>query len=222
MKKLLYILMVSTAVFFPLKAKADMEIVQKVITKIEVVEDKSSVFLQKYAAAKEEIQSIREGPNKLRGNFGGVVKDFASRLGIKKKLPSAVNQEFSNVNDQATTEDDFKENVLLQVGKGNETAASQEFDRVMKLITAENVAILYAKAFTTRTNLYKEEIPELDRTNTQEIIRATTAMEDSITRRYNSIWDLDAVYLEFYASDISREFNGGEAEDTLADKGGSK
>lgn len=216
MKKLLYILTLSALFLFPNFAKADFELAQGVLTNVQGVANKVNTASQEIATARDDFNSMLEGPNKFRNNYTGIVKDFTSKLGIDtaKRLMSAVNPEISNVNNNEETQKNIKNDMLLKIGQGEETSKSQQHDIMMKLINGENSAILYAKSLTTRTNLAMEEPPVFERGNTQEIIRSTTAMTDSIARRYNSIWDLEAAYMEYFASDLSKEFNfGGEEEE---------
>lgn len=221
MNKLLYILVASVSLLFPGIAKADIEIVQKVVTTLERVSDESSVVLQKYNAAKEEVINTYEGTISSRSKFKDKLAKLKEKRNAKKLLKSKVNPNVADVNNLEKTEKAIEDNYMVQLGQGNETAKSQEQDVRMKLIITENVAQQYAKAFTTRTNIAIEDEPDIDRSDTQEIINATKAKADSISRRYISIWDLDNAYIEFFVTDLSKEFSGGD-EDDSSEKGGAK
>ncbi|MDR1693585.1 MAG: hypothetical protein LBR70_00105 [Lactobacillaceae bacterium] len=222
MKKHIYILAAFGFLFFSNAAKADIEFIQKTVTVLERIQDESSVVMQKFNAAKDKLINTYEGLSEDRAGFKDkFLKPFMGNKN-KKQNKKKVNSDIANVNNLEKTQEDIDQNLIARVGEGDETAKNQEHELKMKVVLAESVAQLYAKALTTRTLLTQEIEDESERENTQQIIEATTARADSITRRYISIWDLENSYIEYFIIDISKEYSGGEDNVTETKQGESK
>lgn len=223
MKKKLCILSLLLTLFFPAPAKADKELIQKVLTVVKRVQDESSLVLQKYNAAMEEVTSTYEGIQSERAAIQGKVQSIKSKVDAAtdqvesvnsvsdlknlKQTQKTISAAITDVKDLDSTRKDIQKDLIAKVGKGNDTANDQDQELKMKTVLGDMVADLYSTALTTRTSIAeeKDEAPEMS--TTQSIIMLTTAKSDSIAKRYSSIWNLDTLYFQYYVTDLTKEFS---------------
>lgn len=104
-----------------------------------------------------------------------------------------------------------------QAGQGNDNQMAQDQKQKMMEIQRENVANLYAVAFTTRTLLAKErqeDEPQNDMENTRELIKLTNQKAAEMLGRLRNIMKLEAALAEFHITQKAAVYSVTSTEET--------
>lgn len=104
-----------------------------------------------------------------------------------------------------------------QAGQGNDNQMAQEQKQKMMEIQRENVANLYAVAFTTRSLLAKErqaDEPQNDMENTRELIKLTNQKAAEMLGRLRNIMKLEAALAEFHITQKAASYSVTSTEET--------
>lgn len=221
MKKFLYIFILFAYLLYPAPARADIEILQKVLTVLKRIQDQTGVVLQKYKSAKEQVISTYQGVQSARNKFTTQINQLKDIKDVKTFLQTKILPGIKDINNLEKTMADLEKQYLFKLGEGKEIAGSKFQEMKMKAILAENVASMYSKALTMRTTFEDEPKDTLSRSNTQDIIRSTSIKANKIAERYSKIRELDAAYLEFNTAASSREHLSGDEESFKTEQEGA-
>lgn len=201
-------------VAFP--ARADKEFFQKIEEYLGVVQNNKNWIENQLSLAEEMKRSASEGV----GNVMQKINEIKTNpLGIDEELLNIIPSEIPDINNIGKAVKQVEKSYNAQLGQGNDIAVSSEqYDKMMD-IQRENVANLYAVAFTTRTLLAKErkqDEPSNDMKSTREIIKLTNKKASEMVRRLRNIMKLEAAISEFKFSQEAIAYMVESREDETA------
>ena len=196
-----------------LDAYADIEPFQKVQEYLGVLENSKNYVENQLSLAEEMKRSASEGV----GNVVQKINEVKSEaLSPDEELLNKVSNEIPDVNNIDKATEQVEKAYNRQGGQGNDNQVAQEQNEKMMDVQRENVANLYAVAFTTRTLLAKErqkDVPENDMKDTRELIKLTNQKAAEMLRRLRNIMKLEAAMAEFKISQQAIAYSVKEAED---------
>ena len=180
---------------FPVRA--DKEFFQKVEEYLGVIENNKNWMENKLAQAEELKRSASEGVGNATQAFNNIK---ANPLSIEEELLNAVPSDIPDVGNIGKATEQVGKSYNAQMGQGNDVeVSSAQYEKMMD-IQRENVANLYAVAFTTRSLLAKErkqDEPSNDMKDSREIIKLTNAKVSEMLRRLRNIMKLEAATSDF-------------------------
>lgn len=162
-----------TLICAALPARADKEFFQKVEEYLGVVENNKNWVENQLSLAEEMKRSASEGIGNAMQKINEVK---ANPLSADEELLNVIPSDIPDINNIGKATEQVGKSYNAQMGQGNDNQVSQEQHDKMMDIQRENVANLYAVAFTTRTLLAKErkqDEPSNDMKSTREIIKLT-------------------------------------------------
>lgn len=178
-------------------ARADKEFFQKVEEYLGVVENNKNWVENQLSLAEEMKRSASEGV----GNAIQKINEIKSNpLSADEELFNVIPSEIPDVNNIGKATEQVEKAYNAQMGQGNDIEVSSEQYEKMMDVQRENVANLYAVAFTTRTLLAKErkqDEPSNDMKDTREIIKLTNKKAAEMLRRLRNVMKLEAATAEF-------------------------
>lgn len=195
-------------------AKADFEAFQKVneaMGKLEYVK----------AYANESMKKASE-MQKLKNEGEGFVKQTIEKaqtnpLGAGEELMNTSLSDIPDINNVGKASEQVGKVYNRQAGQGNDNQMAQDQKQKMMEIQRENVANLYAVAFTTRTLLAKERQEDEhknDMENTRELIKLTNQKAAEMLGRLRNIMKLEAALAEFQITQRAASYSVTSTEET--------
>ncbi|MBO7556303.1 MAG: hypothetical protein J6T72_02770 [Alphaproteobacteria bacterium] len=227
MKKNLLTLVLFFSLIVSYPARADFEAIQTVLTVIENVSKKIDNVYGKVIKVQEEIKKIRSGqigPININnivskvsnavatakelasGGGGTLVKKFAAK--VKK---GAISQGLENKDKKAIEDGIVSETIPIYTDEA-QTETFQAMEDANSRILREDLARLYAYAFTLRSNLAKEreenDDTPLETTDSREILALANKEALESARRFNRILDMQSskstIYLRLLLRTMSK------------------
>lgn len=201
-------------------AYADIEPFQKVQEYLGVLENNKNYVENQLSLAEEMKRSASEGVGNVVQKINEVKSD---PLGVDEELLNMVPTEIPDINNIGKAQEQVESAYNRQAGQGNDNQVAQEQNEKMMDIQRENVANLYAVAFTTRSLLAKERQttePENDMKDTRELIKLTNKKAAEMLRRLRNVMKLEAATSEFRITQKAMAYAVDEKEDS--ETGGEK
>ena len=165
----------------------------------------------------EDAEKLKQSASEGVGNISKKINEVKSEaLSPDEELLNKVSNEIPDVNNIDKATEQVEKAYNRQGGQGNDNQVAQEQNEKMMDVQRENVANLYAVAFTTRTLLAKErqkDVPENDMKDTRELIKLTNQKAAEMLRRLRNIMKLEAAMAEFKISQQAIAYSVKEAED---------
>lgn len=190
-----------------MSARADLEIFEKIEEYMGVIQNNKNYLENQLAQLEEMKRWASEGA----GNVTQKINEVKSNpLGIDEELLNVVPDGIPDLNNIGKAQEQVEGVYNLKAGQGNDNQAAAEQEEKLLDIQRENLANLYAVAFTTRSLLAKErqtEEPENDMKNTREIIKLINKKSSEIVRRLNKIIKLEAATSEFKMTQKTRAYS---------------
>lgn len=190
-----------------ISARADLEIFEKIEEYMGVIQNNKNYLENQLAQLEEMKRWASEGA----GNVTQKINEVKSNpLGIDEELLNVVPDGIPDLNNIGKAKEQVEGVYNLKAGQGNDNQAAAEQEEKLLDIQRENLANLYAVAFTTRSLLAKErqtEEPENDMKNTREIIKLINKKSSEIVRRLNKIIKLEAATSEFKMTQKTRAYS---------------
>lgn len=225
MKKLLLISAVCLGLLNVPLAYADFEAVENTLTQLEKLQKKAQVLQQKYQKIQAAYNSVRQG------DFGALT-GISSDLGFDKvdvKMPQILAGSIGNKGD---LEKAIVKGTFPNYTKKDQVATHQAAKELGENMMREDLARMYAYAFTLRTNLAKERQTKKDDPEPSTQTRGSGSSsdgEDSGTlqrleketmesaRRLNRIVDMQSSMEEFKLRLMARTLSASVDEDKEGD-----
>ena len=171
-------------------------------------------------SAKDAAQNAVKDPTSALSSQGAQIPNFLSSVDTydTEALSSAVQKNYFMQRPKSTTTTSNNNSETTETSSSSEettdlTELQKAQEEKMDEIMRENWARLYAAAFTSRTNLSKENQEEKNKENTRDIIQATKDKVMQMTKRFQEIVLLNAMDFEFKASQQARQFTYAEEEE---------
>lgn len=187
--------------------RADIEAFQKVQEYMGVVQNNKNYLENQLSLLEEMKRSASEGV----GNVTQKINEVKSNpLGIDEELLNVVPDGIPDLNNIGKAQEQVEGVYNLKAGQGNDNQAAAEQEEKLLDIQRENLANLYAVAFTTRALLAKErqtEEPENDMKDTREIIKLTNKKAAEMLRRLRNVMKLEAATSEFKMTQKARAYS---------------
>lgn len=195
-------------------AKADFEAFQKVNEAMGTLK-----YVEAYA---NESMTKASEMQKLKNEGEGFVKQTIKKaqtnpLGAGEELMNTSLSDIPDINNVGKASEQVGKVYNRQAGQGNDNQMAQDQKQKMMEIQRENVANLYAVAFTTRTLLAKErqaDEPKNDMENTRELIKLTNQKAAEMLGRLRNIMKLEAALAEFQITQRAASYSVTSTEET--------
>lgn len=225
MKKLLLISAVCLGLLNVPQARADFEAVENTLTQLEKLQKKAQVLQQKYQKIQSAYNSVRQG------DFGAL-KTVSSDLGFDKvdiKMPKVI---ADNVQNKGNLEKAIEKETLPNYTDKDQVATHVAAKELNENMMREDLARMYAYAFTLRTNLAKEREEKNDEIQPSAQVRGGGTAEDGSdsgtldrmkkealesARRLNRIVDMQSSMEEFTLRLMARTLSVSVEEDKKGD-----
>jgi len=225
MKKLLLISAVCLGLLNVPQAYADFEAVENTLTQLEKLQKKAQVLQQKY-------QKIQSAYNSARQGDFGALKTVSSDLGFDKvdvKMPKVI---ADNVQNKGDLEKAIEKGTLPNYTDKDQVATHVAAKELNENMMREDLARMYAYAFTLRTNLAKERKEKSDEIQPSAQVRGGGTAEDGSdsgtldrmkketlesARRLNRIVDMQSSMEEFTLRLMARTLSVSVDEDKEGD-----
>ena len=202
-----------TLICAALPARADKEFFQKVEEYLGVVENNKNWVENQLSLAEEMKRSASEGIGNAMQKINEVK---ANPLSADEELLNVIPSDIPDINNIGKATEQVGKSYNAQMGQGNDNQVSQEQHDKMMDIQRENVANLYAVAFTTRTLLAKarkQDAPSNDMQSTREIIKLTNKKAAEMLRRLRNVMKLESATAEFNFSQAAMAYSVESRED---------
>lgn len=225
MKKLLLISAVCLGLLNVSSAYADFEAVENTLTQLEKLQKKAQVLQQKYQKIQSAYNSVRQG------DFGALT-GMSSDLGFDKvdiKMPQVL---ADNIGNKGNLEKAIVKGTFPNYTKKNQVATHQEAKELAENMMREDLARMYAYAFTLRAKLAEQRLSTKDDPEPSTQTRGSGSSpdgEDSGTlqrlaketmesaRRLNRIVDMQSSMEEFTLRLMARTLSASADEDKEGD-----
>lgn len=225
MKKILLISAVCLGLLNIPQAYADFEAVENTLTQLEKLQKKAQVLQQKY-------QKIQSAYNAARQGDFGALKTVSSDLGFDKvnvKLPKVLADKVQN---KGELEKAIEKDTLPNYEHKDQVATHMAAKKLNEDMMREDLARMYAYAFTLRTNLAKERKEKSDEIQPSAKVRGSGTTEDGSdsgtldrtkkevmesARRLNRIVDMQSAMEEFTLRLMARTLSVSVEEDKEGD-----
>lgn len=196
-----------------LPARADLEIFEKIQEYMGIIQNNKNYLENQLALLEELKRSASEGV----GNAVQKINEVKSNpLGLDEELLNVVPDGIPDLNNIGKAKEQVEGVYNLQAGQGNDNQVSAEQEEKLLDIQRENLANLYAVAFTTRTLLAKERQtpePENDMKDTRELVKLTNKKASEMLRRLRNVMKLEAATAEFKITQAARAYSVQEKEE---------
>ena len=196
-----------------LPARADLEIFEKIQEYMGIIQNNKNYLENQLALLEELKRSASEGV----GNAVQKINEVKSNpLGLDEELLNVVPDGIPDLNNIGKAKEQVEGVYNLQAGQGNDNQVSAEQEEKLLDIQRENLANLYAVAFTTRTLLAKERQtpePENDMKDTRELVKLTNKKASEMLRRLRNVMKLEAATAEFKITQMARAYSVQEKEE---------
>lgn len=196
---------------FPVRA--DIEFLQQAQEYMGYVQNEMS-YVQYYMSQAQELQRMAsEGV----GNAMQKINEAQTNpLGVGEELLNTTPSDIVDINNISKASGQVTKSYNAQTGKGKDIEVSQkQYDKMMD-IQRENLANLYAVAFTTRSLLAKErtkEQPENNMEDTRELVKLTNKKAAEMARRMRNILKLEAATYEYMTSQAAIAYSSEEKKE---------
>ncbi len=166
---------------------------------------------------KEDVQNIKDKASDIEGTAADLASGGKVELNLLNKNPDFI----KDVNNAEETISELSENYNAKMGTGDSVNAEAAQREKMNAIQRENLANLYAEAFTTRTLLAKERARDpkkLDMENTRKIIKATNDITLEMARRIRNIMKLETANSELQTTQKALVYSTVSSSDEKEEK----
>lgn len=201
---------------------ADVEAIQQVQGVLRTGQENIGFVQEQYAVIQETQRSVSEGIGNAAKTVSSIKED---PLGGTEELLNQTNSEITNVNNIGKATGQVEKSYNSQTGKGNDVEVADTQQEKMMAIQRENLANLYAVAFTTRAFLAKaREInePKNDMKDTRELVKLTNQKALEMLKRARNIMKIETATFEFMASQQAMAYSVQENADKKKPEGGGK
>ena len=180
-------------------ARADMDFIQKLQNIYKTVEENAKTFQEKVQKIKDMAKSASEG-------VSGVAEDIKSGVeaarnmdpeGLKefgKRVEGLPTQANASKDEMAKAVEDV---YIPKVGEGNDSEVHDEAQKFMQEVLRNAVSRLYALGFTTRTQMQKEEVRDVDMKDTRKMMQETNNKAIEVIERMAQIYMLESAMEEY-------------------------
>lgn len=212
MKKLLSSVLVLFLMLVSGKAFADFDPFNNVPNTLETIQEEIQNGVR---YVDNQMTELREMAKYDPRNLVDIEADFIKIPKIPQIKPEVPNF-LSDVNNTEKTKEDLEKNVISQItvdtANTTELARKEILDKKSKRM--KDFANLYAKAFTIRTNLAREDIEAKKRTSSQSIIKSASTVDNRVVVRLNNIRAMNTALAEFTLSEEVKVFRNDNQEDS--------
>lgn len=195
-------------------AKADFEAFEYFQEYMGVVEAKKAEAEGYLREAEKVKTAASEGADFVSST---IEKAQTNSLGAGEELMNTSLSDIPDINNVSKASEQVGKVYNRQGGQGNDNQMAQDQKQKMMEIQRENVANLYAVAFTTRTLLAKErqeDEPKNDMENTRELIKLTNQKAAEMLGRLRNIMKLEAALAEFQITQRAASYSVTSTEET--------
>lgn len=182
----------------PFVALADINALSAIQSKMETVKQKATEVQEKIQNVKNELQNTLTQAKGMAGDIQNSVQNVKKGMipDIKTSIPSGIGK--IDVKGNATQADKaVEENYIKTQGEGNDVENFKQAQEEMQEILREVASELYAIAFTTRSNMIKEEPSDKDMQSTDQILQEANVKAMSCVKRLAVIYALESAIQNF-------------------------
>ena len=201
-KKILLSLLIMCVV--PFAAHADMDFIQKIQNAYQTVEQTSMAVQEMLQEAKDTIKDAAERAKNYQAELKNgleavekINKDTLQEMGTR--AAGLLDSKDADVEERAAA---VEEVYVTHVGQGNDQENYDKAQEAMQALLRDSVAKMYAAAFTTRTNLQKEEPQDPDMKDTSAMHEASQRKALEMLTRLSQIYMLESLQ-ESYRKTVS-------------------
>ncbi|MDD4556150.1 MAG: hypothetical protein PHE89_02315 [Alphaproteobacteria bacterium] len=195
MKKFLSLIIASICFVLPNKAQADYDIADDVLLYLDIFNKGIEAGVKEIDT---ELEKYRDLSKMNPANVIGV-NEFYEMMPKVPKVDLTIPMSLEDLTDTEKTLEDIQLKQTSQISletKDTAQAALKEYYDHQTLVR-KNFTDLYAKAFTTRTNIAREKEPDLERKTTQSMLKSSSVVDNRVITRLNNIRLLNLTYAEF-------------------------
>ena len=194
MKKLLAYSL-SLSCILPFSASADMDFIQKAQNALQTVEQTGMAVQEMVQEAKSTIKDAAEKAKSYKADLQNGL-DAVEKMGQETLQEMGTRAEglLDSKDADAEARAAAVENVYVEhTGQGNDSENYEKSQESMQELLRDAVSKLYAAAFTTRTNLQKEEPQDPELADTGVMLEATHKKALEMLNRLSQIYMLESL-----------------------------
>lgn len=209
-------------IMMPQSVKADIEPPQKVMGVIRGAQEQAEGAVEVISSGQRTVQSVSTG-------VGNAVQKVNSArenpLGAGEELLNQTASDIKNVNDQSKAQEEVTASYNSDPSKGDSVSIISAQREKMYAVQRENLANLYAVAFTTRSLLAKareKEEPQNDAKDSREIIKMTNDKALEMASRMRNVMKIESATYEFTTTQQTIGYMVESKEKDEASSGGAE
>lgn len=222
--RLTLILFCTSLLLAPHNAQADIEAMQMVLGFVRGTQEEIEYYQDQMAQAQELIRTASEGVGNAVQKVNSVREN---PLGVGEELLNQTVSDITNINDPIKALTEVTGSYNSDPAKGNTIQVIDAQREKMYAIQRENLANLYAVAFTTRSILARgreKPEPKNDFKDSREMVKLTNEKALEMAQRMRNVMKLETATYEFNTTQEAIGYMNSpqESDEDATPQGGEK